>query len=186
MLDSSAKEPHLSTSEQISPQAYVRFVLCLGITPDAGHDEITQILRQGLKATATKVLVLNSLIVSVTESNGRQTKGAPRGDIQSQGFPNQIFDGEMLRPTGVFAVPGSPVAVFLTQANLVTGGLLLGMSVWHGAIDGTAILNYRNCGHRIAAPYKIQTDKILGPSPYLPMLSMHRVYRRSLALKEEE
>lgn len=107
-------------------------------------------------------------------------------DIQSQGFPNQIFDGEMLRPTGVFAVPGSPVAVFLTQANLVTGGLLLGMSVWHGAIDGTAILNYRNCGHRIAAPYKIQTDKILGPSPYLPMLSMHRVYRRSLALKEEE
>ena len=78
MLDSSAKEPHLSTSEQISPQTYVRFVLCLGITPDAGHDEITQILRQGLKATATEVPVLNSLIVSVTESNGRQAKGAPR------------------------------------------------------------------------------------------------------------
>lgn len=157
MPDFSANEPHLSKLEQISPQAYVRFILCFGIRSGVSHDDATQILRQGLRATASKVHVLNSLVVSVTDSNGKQAKDLRQddipmftvkdltntrlvyGDIRSQGFPSHIFDGEMLCPTGRFAVPASPVPVFLVQANLITGGILLGLSVWHGALDGTAI-----------------------------------------------
>lgn len=153
----SAEVPHLSTLEQISPQAYVRFILCFGLPSGFTHDELTQILRQGLEATAVEIPVLNCLIVSVTDSHGRETKDLLQGDgtmfsikdltcnemefgtIRSQGFPSHFFDGELLCPTDVFAAPGSPVPVFLAQANLITGGLLLGLSAWHGALDGTAI-----------------------------------------------
>ena len=107
--------------------------------------------------TAAKIPVLNSVAVTVTDSNGRETRDLFQAGIdtftvkdltdtsldydaiRSQGFPSQVFDGETLCRTGVFAVPGSPVPVFLAQANYITGGLLLGLSIWHGALDGTAI-----------------------------------------------
>ena len=157
MPDFSANEPHLSELEQISPQAYVRFILCFGIRSGVSLDDATQVLRQGSRATASNVHVLNSLVVSVTDSNGNQAKDLrpddlstftvkdltntrlAHGDIRSHSFPSHIFDGKTLCPTGVFAVPGSPVPVFLVQANLITGVILLGFSVWHGALDGTAI-----------------------------------------------
>ena len=157
MQNVSANEPHLSTLEQISPQAYIRFILCFGHHSAFPHDEATQILRQGLKATAAKIPVLNSIVVPVSDSNGRETQDLRQeevtmfsvkdlrstrldfGEIRSQRFPSQLFDGEMLCRTGVFAVPGSRVPPFLVQANLITGGLLLGISVWHGALDGTGI-----------------------------------------------
>lgn len=157
MQRSSADVPHLSTLEQISPQAYVRFILCFGLPSGFTHDELTRILCQSLEATAAKIPVLNCLVVSVTDSHGRETKDLRQGDgtmfnvkdltgnrmdfgtIRSKGFPSHFFDGELLCPTGVFAAPGSPVPVFLAQANLITGGLLLGLSAWHGALDATAI-----------------------------------------------
>ena len=107
--------------------------------------------------TAAEIPVLKSVAVTVTDSNGRETKDLREADIdtftvkdltdtsldydviRSQGFPSEVFDGEILCRTGVYAVPGSPVPVFLAQANYITGGLLLGLSVWHGALDGTAI-----------------------------------------------
>lgn len=157
MEDSPANEHHLSTLEQISPQAYVRFILCFRLRSSTSHDQITQILRQGLELTAAEIALLNSLVVSVTDSSGRETKDLCQKpinlltvqdltsgtlnfeEIRSQGFPSKVFDGGLLCPTAVFAVPESPVPVFLVQANLITGGLLLGLSVWHGALDGTAI-----------------------------------------------
>ena len=149
--------PHLSTLEQISPQAYVRFILCFGLPSGFTHDGIAQILRQGLEATAAKITILNSLVVPVIDSNGRETKDLRQGDgtlfnvkdltdsgldfaqIRSQGFPSQVLDGEMLCSTGIFVASGAPVPVFVAQANFITGGLLLGLSAWHGALDGTAI-----------------------------------------------
>ena len=107
--------------------------------------------------TTAKIPSLNSVVVPVTDSNGRETRDLRLEEIdtftvkdmtstsleydviRSQGFPSQVFDGETLCQTGVFAVPGSPVPVFLAQANYITGGLLLGLSIWHGALDGTAI-----------------------------------------------
>lgn len=157
MLDLSENVPHLSTLEQISPQAYTRFILCFVLPARCSHDAATDILRQGLEATAVNIPFLNSLVVPVTDSKGRETKslrpddismftvknligtGLDFDEIRSRGFPSQVFDGEVLCPTGVFVVPGSPVPPFLVQANLINGGLLLGLSVWHGALDGTAI-----------------------------------------------
>ncbi|CAF9931337.1 MAG: hypothetical protein ALECFALPRED_004981 [Alectoria fallacina] len=157
MEDFPANEHHLSTLEQISPQAYVRFILCFRVRCGASHDQVTQILRQGLELTTAKITLLNGLVVSVTDSNGRETKDLRQNtislltvkdlrnsnlnfeEIRSQGFPSKVFDGGLLCPTAIFAVPESPVPVFLVQANLITGGLLLGLSVWHGALDGTAI-----------------------------------------------
>ena len=107
--------------------------------------------------TAAKIPVLKSVAVTVNDSNGRETKDLREAEfdmftvkdltntsldydvIRSQGFPSQVFDGETLCRTDVYAVPGSPVPVFLAQANYITGGLLLGLSIWHGALDGTAI-----------------------------------------------
>ena len=121
-------EPHLSTLEQISPQAYIRFILCFGIPPYSTHYEAIQILRQGLKATAAEVPILNSLVVSVVDSKGRETKDVRHKDvamlsikdltnsgldfekIRSEGFPSHVFDGEMLCSTGVFAAPGGDVS----------------------------------------------------------------------------
>ena len=154
MEDFPANEHHLSTLEQISPQAYVRFILCFRLRSGASHDQVTQILRQGLELTASKITFLNSMVVSGTDSNGRETKDLRQKninlltvkdltksslnfeDIRSQGFPSKVFDGGLLCPTAVFAVPEFPAPVFLVQANLITGGLLLGLSVWHGALDG--------------------------------------------------
>ena len=156
MQDFTAEEPHLSTLDQIAPQSYTRFILCFGLDSGLPHDEAIQTLMDGLKATADQIPALRSLVVSVTDSNGRETKDLRPGhvtmfnakdlrsswldfgEIQRQGFPSHVFDGETLCPTGVWAVPGSPVATFLAQANLITGGLLLGLSVWHGAFDGTS------------------------------------------------
>ena len=45
MQSSSVGEPHLSLLEQISPQAYVRFVLCFGLHSGSTHDEVIQALR---------------------------------------------------------------------------------------------------------------------------------------------
>ena len=157
MQDCSSNENHLSTLEQISPQAYVRCVLCFRLQSGVPHEEVTRILRESLIVTAAKNPVLNSVVVPVTDSNGRETRDLRREEIEtftvndltstsldydairSQGFHSQVFDGETLCQTGVFAVPGSPVPVFLAQANYITGGLLLGLSIWHGALDGTAI-----------------------------------------------
>lgn len=179
MQRSSADIPHLSTLEQISPQAYVRFILCFRLPSGFTHDELTQILRQGLEATAVEVPVLSCLVVSVTDSHGRETKDLRQGDgtmfdindltgngmdfgtIRSQGFPSQLFDGELLCPTGVFAVPGSPVPVFLAQANLITGGLLLGLSAWHGALDGTAITTIMGLWAQICSTIKLPQKKSL-------------------------
>ena len=157
MPESPANGSHLSTLEQISPQAYTRFILCFGFGSGALHEDAAQILRRGLEAAAAEIPILKNIVVSVDDSRGRKTKGVRKddvalftvkdlthdgldfGNIQSQGFPSKVFDGELLCPTGVFAVPGSSVPVFLAQANLINGGLLLGVSVWHGAFDATAI-----------------------------------------------
>lgn len=157
MQDFTANEAHLSTLDQISPQAYTRFILCFGLDSGSPHDEATQSLRHGLETTAIQIPALKSLVVSVTDAKGRETKDLRQqdvtmftvkdlttsrldfGEIRSQGFPSQVFDAKTLCATGVFVVPGSPVPTFLAQANLITGGLLLGLSVWHGAFDGTAI-----------------------------------------------
>lgn len=157
MKDFSPNDPHLSTLEQISPQAYVRFILCFKLQPGTLQNETTQILSDGLKATAATVPALKSLVVPVFDSSGRETKDLRRDDvamftakdltnsrldyddIKSQGFPNEIFVGELLCPTGLFAVPGCPVPAFQAQANLIPGGLLLGLSFWHMAFDGIAI-----------------------------------------------
>ena len=156
MLDNSSNEIHLSTLEQISPQGYTRFILCFRLQSGVPQEEVTRILRESLTTTAAKIRVLNSLVVTVTDSNGRETKDLRRAKIdlftvkdltssslnydtiRSKGFPSKVFDGETLCRTGVFAVPGTPVPVFLAQANFITGGLFLGPSVWHGALDGTA------------------------------------------------
>ena len=71
-------EPHLSTLEQISPQPYIRFILCFGLSASSTHYEVIQILRQGLKEIAAEVPILNSLVVLVCQSGmvllmGRQS-----------------------------------------------------------------------------------------------------------------
>ena len=157
MQDNSSNENHLSTLEQISPQAYTRFILCFQLRNDVSHVEVTRILRESLATTAAKIPVLNSVAVTVTDSNGRETKDLRKAEfdtfivkdltdtslkydaIRSQGFPSEVFDGETLCRTGVFVVPGTQVPVFLAQANYIDGGLLLGLSFWHGALDGTAM-----------------------------------------------
>ena len=74
-------EPHLSTLEQISPQAYIHFILCFGLPAFSTHYEVIQILRQGLKETAAEVPILNSLVVSVVDSKGRETKDVRHEDV---------------------------------------------------------------------------------------------------------
>ena len=157
MQDNSSNENHLSTLEQISPQAYTRCILCFRLQSGVPHEDVTRILRESLATTAAKIPALNSVAVTLIDSNGRETKDLRQAEIdlftvkdlthtsldydtiRSKSFPSQVFDGETLCRTGVFAVPGSPVPVFQAQANFITGGLFLGLSVWHGALDGTAI-----------------------------------------------
>ncbi len=183
MQDSLASQTHLSTLEQISPQSYTRFILCFGLESDFPHNEVTQILRQGLEATVATVPVLNSLVVSATDSKGREIKDIrPHdvamftvkdhtgkdldfGEIRSRGFPGHIFDGDMLCPTGIFAVPGCPMPVFLAQANFITGGLLLGLSVWHGALDGASITTILRLWAQNCAA--VQDPRTLSVDPYI-------------------
>ena len=157
MQDHFSNETHLSTLEQVSPQAYTRLILCFRLQRGVPQEEVTRILRESLVTTAAKIPVLNSVAVTVTDSNGRETKDLRKAEfdtlivkdltdnsldydaIRSKDFPSQVFDGETLCRTGVFAVPGTQVPVFLAQANYIEGGLLLGLSIWHGALDGTAI-----------------------------------------------
>ncbi|KAM0797532.1 transferase family-domain-containing protein [Usnea florida] len=180
MQDYFSSENHLSTLEQISPQAYTRCILCFRLQSGVPQEDVTRILRESLMTTAGEIPVLNSVAVTVTDSNGRETKDVREAEfdtftvkdlkntsldydvIRSQGFPSQVFDGEALCRTGVYAVPGSPVPVFLAQANYITGGLLLGLSIWHGALDGTAITEVlrhwaQNCGALQDKEHKVST-----------------------------
>ena len=179
---SSTQEPHLSTLEQISPQAYTRFILCFRLSSGVSPDEVIQTLRKGLEATAAEIPVLKSQVISVSGSNGRETKdlrqrnaaifsvrkladnGMDFEKIRSQGFPSHVFDGEMLCPTAVFAAPGSEVPVFLAQANLITGGLLLAFSFWHQAFDGTAITTTLRLWAQNCCAVQDQNNNGLNPS----------------------
>ena len=152
-----AQVQSLSLLEQISPQAYTRFVLCFKIDSKSQTEKITSILQQALEATATSIPSLKRVAVPIEDHRGRKRYGTGHEDvklltvknligdswdydsIRSQGFPALAFDGDVLHRTGIFADPAFQIPVFLAQANFVPGGLLLAISTWHGAFDGTAI-----------------------------------------------
>lgn len=83
---------------------------------------------------------------------------------QESGFPSGIFSEDLLlgAPT-VGDVAHDGADIFLCQANFLPGGLLLGMTTFHGAIDASGMLNVqkswaenfrelheRDCGGQIA------------------------------------
>lgn len=72
MQHSSANVPHLSTLEQNSAQAYIRFIFCFRLPLSFTYDEHTRILRQGLEATAAEIPASNSVIILVADSDGRE------------------------------------------------------------------------------------------------------------------
>lgn len=62
--------------------------------------------------------------------------------FQQAGFPSGVFEEDLLleAPTeGDVEVEGAEI--FLCQASFLPGGLLLGMTTFHGAIDASGMLN---------------------------------------------
>ena len=96
-------EPHLSTLERISPRAYIRVILCFGLHSGSHCDVAIQILRQGLKATAAQVPILNNIVVSVVDAEGRETKG-PRSEnvamLSGHDHMSSWLDVEKIRSQG--------------------------------------------------------------------------------------
>ena len=132
-------------------------VLCFKPDPAFQPAEVAHILEKALDATAISIPLLKHVVVSIRQPSGTERHGTRQEDvklltvkgltgdlwdyntIRSRGFPAFAFDGNVLHRTGIFVDPASPVPTFLAQANFVPGGLLLGLSIWHGTFDGTAI-----------------------------------------------
>ena len=148
----------LSTLEQISPQAYTRFVVCFRLDPRNRHEDVARILQEALNATASSIHLLTQAIISNHVVDGKKRTALINSDasiltinnlddediwvydgLRSRGFPASAFDGNVLFRTGIFADPRSLRPSFLAKANFIRGGLLLGISFWHGVFDGAAI-----------------------------------------------
>lgn len=63
-------------------------------------------------------------------------------DFKAAGFPSGIFDEDsLLRAPRLSDVDVEGADIFLAQANFLPGGLLLGMTTSHAAIDASGMLN---------------------------------------------
>ena len=150
-------EPRVSSLEQSSPPYWNRSLYCFKLEPDYKKEEVTRILREGLKATFADLPVLTGQLVPVDDEKQPGKKDVfPGGNeelfvndltsssldydhLRANRFPLSAFDDDIFWATPSMPSPGEKCPVFAAQANLIKGGWLLGISFWHLIMDGTAL-----------------------------------------------
>lgn len=150
-------EPRVSSLEQSSPPYWNRSLYCFKLPSDYKKEEITGILRQGLKATFSDLPVLTGQLVPIDDEKQPGKKDViPGGNeelfvkdltsssldydhLKANRFPLSTFDDETFWATPCMPAPGEKCPVFAAQANFIKGGWLLGISFWHLIMDGTAL-----------------------------------------------
>ena len=150
-------EPRVSSLEQSSPPYWNRSLYCFKLEPDSKKEEITRILREGLKATFAELPLLTGQLVPVDDEKQPGKKDVvPGGNedlfvndltsssldydhLKAHRFPLSTFDDETFWATPCIPAPGEKCPVFAAQANFIKGGWLLGISFWHLIMDGTAL-----------------------------------------------
>ena len=149
----------LSPMDNIMPRFYAKVIMCFRRPVNQDPREVNRILQEGLRRTiadipsiAGKVFVLEN---KDGEARGRlelrtNTDWIPEillkdfseeidyDDLVDNGIPQDDLDADRLfPPVGVLDLHQG-VPVFIAQANYLTGGLLLGLGMFHSVIDGTS------------------------------------------------
>ena len=150
-------EPRVSSLEQTAPPYWNRSLYCFKLPSNYKQEEITSILREGLKATFAELPVLTGQLVPLEDEKQPGKKDiVPGGNeelfvkdltstsldydhLKANQFPLSTFDDENFWATPIWPAPGDKCPVFAAQANFIKGGWLLGISFWHLIMDGTAL-----------------------------------------------
>lgn len=150
-------EPRVSSLEQASPPYWNRSLYCFKLESDYKKEDITRILREGLRATFADLPILTGQLVPVDDEKQPGKKDiVPGGNeelfvkdlisssldydhLKANRFPLSTFDDEIFWATPCMPGPGEKCPVFAAQANFIKGGWLLGISFWHLIMDGTTL-----------------------------------------------
>lgn len=177
--------PKLSALDQTAPKYWIRVVLCYATDPKASAQKVVQTLQTGLDETSKEIPSIASALYYTQDEASRLIVGIRPAGIPVIKMVNDMttdyselrkrnFDSclaQDLCATTQYTAPGPEIGpAFAAQANIISGGLLLGLSFWHGVIDGitmTTILQIwaQNC--RLASDNTpLATDLHLSESAY--------------------
>lgn len=89
-------------------------------------------------------------------------------ELMKQNFPGDAFPEESLLDAPILGdVDGAGADVFLTQANFLPGGLLLGMTACHAATDGAGMFSLTKLwGENFRELHARDAGGVLAPSPF--------------------
>ncbi|GAB7352404.1 hypothetical protein MBLNU459_g2832t1 [Dothideomycetes sp. NU459] len=92
-------------------------------------------------------------------------------DLKDSGFPSGIFPEELLLDAPRFGdVDVAGADIFLAQANFVPGGLLLGMTAFHGATDAAGMLDIQKLwAENFRELHERDAGGLVAPSRFKPI-----------------
>ena len=154
----------LSPLDNVMARYYAKFLLCLSLKPDQDPTTVYTYLQEALTRTVAQLPFLNGRIVTrAPTSRDSQTgrlelryaaqpsvgvtarltskdlSAIDYDDLMEAGLPEEALDGEMLLPAAFRPDLDKGADVFVTQANFVKGGCLLGVGIYHSVTDGSGL-----------------------------------------------
>ncbi|KAG9258508.1 transferase [Emericellopsis atlantica] len=140
-------ECQLSPVDQVTPPIYSRRILIFS-NPQQDQDQGVKALKHGLQGAVNEYPVLAGRL-GLTASGWSVTKGHARlrvreldldfAQLEESNFAESNFPADLVSDLPTFATPREEWHVCRLQANFVTHGLLLVVSVHHTIMDGYGI-----------------------------------------------
>ncbi|KAF2753074.1 hypothetical protein EJ05DRAFT_231534 [Pseudovirgaria hyperparasitica] len=150
----------LSPMDNVMPRFYARLIFCFRTKPNSDPYYVCDTLQKGLERTCKSLPVLTSKIFEKKPSATDSAKGrleletnfhwVPNivlnnisdswdyDDLIDAGMPQDSMDGNVLFPPAFTPDLDAGAPTFVAQANILAGGILLSIGMFHSAIDGTS------------------------------------------------
>ncbi|KAI1390799.1 putative enoyl-CoA hydratase/isomerase family protein [Hypoxylon trugodes] len=149
----------LSHWDRHFPPTHSKRILCFSLPPDADKQSLVGYLKTAFHNTIQRIPFLAGSVVPFSEDEGNRPwlrniipEGAARlvfkdlsdslnfDELSRSNFSQHLLNTEQLCPLpGISYVQDDPVDVCRFQANFITGGLLLTVSIIHIAADGRGV-----------------------------------------------
>ncbi|PVI00576.1 hypothetical protein DM02DRAFT_708094 [Periconia macrospinosa] len=174
----------LSTIDQTAMRSTIRFLLCFQTPPGVTSEEITHTLKTALYATTLQMPYLAGRIRALDERNricivyedkdivpclvvDKRNSMPSYEELKAQKFPPSALDENNLYLLPYYVEPTEGQNIFAVQANLLNGGLLLGISLNHSVADGA--------GFGLILKALAKNLKLVNPAPTAPSPSSHDI-----------
>lgn len=150
-------ETPLTLIDQIMPPAYTRMILCFSLPSGTDTIDVVHILRQGLNATVSDIPILSGEVKWAGPSKQKGLRAIHLGghpelivkdltashlslpDLRAKHFPPSELNGNILCAQPGFPQQRTDLPVLAAQASFIEGGMLLGLCIYHLALDGIGI-----------------------------------------------